>query len=53
MPFNLGPLEAMFVLAITLLMWALPIAVLVWFIRSMKGLRDAVRRIEQRLERLD
>jgi hypothetical protein len=42
----LGPIEILFLLAA----WALPIAVLVWFVRSVTSIRDILRRIERRLD---
>lgn len=44
-----GLIEILFILVA----WALPIAVLVWFARSVNSIRDALRRIERRLDALD
>jgi uncharacterized integral membrane protein len=51
MSFNVGGLEIIIILLLALLAWGLPIAALVWFVRSFNELRDTVRRIEERLER--
>jgi hypothetical protein len=45
----LGPIEIIFLLAA----WALPIAVLVWFVRAVNSIRESLRRIELRLESID
>jgi hypothetical protein len=45
----LGPIEILFLLVA----WALPIAVLVWFVRSVTSIRDTLRRIERRLDSMD
>jgi hypothetical protein len=51
MSFNVGAFEILVILLRALLAWGLPIAALVWFVRSFNELRDPVRRIEGRLER--
>lgn len=49
MPFNMGPIEMFFVLALTLFVWGLPILIVIWLIRTINGIHASVRRIEARL----
>lgn len=48
MPFNFGPIEVLFVLAA----WALPLVLVVWFIRAIASMRDSLQRIADHVERL-
>lgn len=49
MPMNFGPIEILFVLAL----WALPVEVVIWFIRTIIAMRDSLRSIDHRLERIE
>jgi hypothetical protein len=49
MGMNFGPIEVLVVLFV----WALPIILLIWFIRTIIEIRDVLRRIDTRLERLE
>jgi hypothetical protein len=41
------------VIFIALLAWALPIAILVWFVLTVREIRDRLRSIDRRLVELD
>lgn len=43
----LGPLEMFLILVV----WAVPIALLIWFVLAVRDIRDSLRRIERSLER--
>ena len=49
MPLNFGPVELLFIL----LVWALPVVLLVWFVRTIMDIRDTLRSIDARLARFE
>ena len=49
MPMNFGPVELLFILMV----WALPIVLLVWFVRTIMDIRDMLRSIDARLARFE
>ncbi|HEX2191314.1 MAG TPA: hypothetical protein VHG51_20555 [Longimicrobiaceae bacterium] len=53
MPFGLGDGGTLFMLLVMIAVWAVPIALAVWFVRTMNDVRRTQREIADRLARIE